>query len=120
MRTWKRSGYKVVEQEFDYSLHQFAVIVPGKKDQIITPDSIESMNSIIADLDNGEEVEGWEDGIGNTIYTTMYRGIVKDQMGTFDTKHTKYYETYQEAHDAAEKLCKRTMGDRGTIDVETK
>ena len=69
MRTWERNGYKVVEQEFDYSLHQFAVIVPGKKDQVITPDSIESMDSIIADLDNGEEVEGWEDGMGNTIYT---------------------------------------------------
>jgi len=69
MKEWKRDGYTVEEREFDHSLHCFAVIVEGKKEQVITPDSIESMNSIIADLDAGEEVQGWEDGMGNTIYT---------------------------------------------------
>lgn len=47
-----------------------------------------------------------------------YQGIVKDQLGSLDTRKTRTYETYKEAHDAAEKLCKRTMGDRGTIEVE--
>ena len=47
----------------------------------------------------------------------MYKGIVKDQLGTMETRETKLYPTYKEAHDAAEKLCKRTMGERGTIDV---
>ena len=69
MREWKRDGYKIEEREHDYDLHVFAVIVDGKKDQIITPDSIEAMTSIIADLDNGDDVQGWEDGVGNTIYT---------------------------------------------------
>lgn len=46
----------------------------------------------------------------------MYKGIVKDQLGTME-RETKLYLTYKDAHDAAEKLCKRTMGDRGIIDV---
>lgn len=49
---------------------------------------------------------------------TMYRGIVKDQLKTLETYKTGEYSTYKEAHDAAEALCKRTYGDRGTIDVE--
>jgi hypothetical protein len=51
---------------------------------------------------------------------TKYRGVVKDQLKTLETRYTKWYSTYKEAHNAAEKLCKRTMGDRGTLDVETK
>jgi hypothetical protein len=47
-----------------------------------------------------------------------YRGLVIDEIKTMDTRKTKWYDTYKEAHDAAEKLCKRTMGDRGRIDVE--
>ena len=48
-----------------------------------------------------------------------YQGIVTDRLGTLETRKTKLYATYKEAHDAAEKLCKKTMGDRGTIDVES-
>jgi hypothetical protein len=51
---------------------------------------------------------------------TQYKGKVIDQMKTMETRETKWYPTYKEAHDAAEKLCKRTMGDRGTIEVEQK
>ena len=46
-----------------------------------------------------------------------YVGIVKDRLQTLKTRKTKKYNTYKEAHDAAERLCKRTMGERGTIDV---
>jgi len=49
---------------------------------------------------------------------TMYRGIVKDQLKTLEIRKTREYNTYKEAHDAAEKLCKKTYGDRGVIDVE--
>lgn len=49
-----------------------------------------------------------------------YRGIVKDDMKALDDRKTKWYSTYAEAHSAAEKLCKRTYGDRGSIDVETR
>jgi hypothetical protein len=51
---------------------------------------------------------------------TKFIGIVRDQLHTMEDRKTKPYATYKEAHDAAEKLCKRTMGDRGTIEVEEK
>lgn len=46
-----------------------------------------------------------------------YVGIVKDRLQGLETRKTRKYNTYKEAHDAAEKLCRRTMGERGTIDV---
>ncbi len=67
MRTWNRNGYEVVEREFDYDLHVFDVIKDDEIIATITPDGIESMDSIIADLDSGLDVDGWEDGNGNTI-----------------------------------------------------
>lgn len=67
MRTWNRKGYEVVEVEFDGDLHEFEVIKNGEVVATITPDTIEDMEQIIADLDNGEDVDGWEDGMGNTI-----------------------------------------------------
>lgn len=68
MKVWQREGYEVVEVEFDYDLHEFMVIKEGG-DVIatITPGSIEDMQQIINELDNGEDVDGWEDGKGNTI-----------------------------------------------------
>jgi hypothetical protein len=68
MRTWKREGYKVAEKEFDYDLHEFDVKTDGGKlIATITPGSLEEMEDIIKNLDNGEDVDGWEDGKGNTI-----------------------------------------------------
>lgn len=68
LKTWERKGYTVEEKEFDYDLHQFEVIKDnGEVIGTITPGSIEDMNQIIEDLDNGEDVDGWEDGNGNTI-----------------------------------------------------
>ena len=46
-----------------------------------------------------------------------YRGIVSDRMGTIEDRKTKFYDTYKEAHEAAEKLCKKTIGERGKINV---
>ncbi|MBX0320156.1 hypothetical protein [Shouchella clausii] len=68
LKTWKRNGYQVEEQEFDYSLHQFVIIQNGEVVAAITPASLEDMSLIIQDLNNGEDVNGWEDGLGNTIY----------------------------------------------------
>lgn len=67
MRTWEREGYTVVEKDFDHDLHVFDVIKNGEVIATITPPDIEDMNQIIEDLDNGEDVNGWEDGMGNTI-----------------------------------------------------
>jgi len=47
-----------------------------------------------------------------------YKGIIVDKMGVLKTRFTKWYETYKETYDAAEKLCKNTMGDRGEIFVK--
>jgi hypothetical protein len=46
-----------------------------------------------------------------------YQGAVIDGLKTMDTRYTRNYGSYKEAHDAAERLCKKTMGDRGHIDV---
>lgn len=67
MRTWERKGYEVVEVELNGDLHEFEVVKDGEVIATITPDTIEDMEQIIADLDNGEDVDGWEDGMGNTI-----------------------------------------------------
>ena len=67
MRTWEREGYKVVEKEFDYDLHEFDIVKNGETIATINPGSIDDMENIIKDLDNGEDVDGWEDGKGNTI-----------------------------------------------------
>jgi uncharacterized protein YkuJ len=72
MRTWVRNGYKVVEVEFDYDLHQFEVVRDnGEIVATITPSDLDNQNEIIKALDAGEDVEGWEDGHGNTISITI-------------------------------------------------
>lgn len=45
-----------------------------------------------------------------------YRGEVKDRM-TNNVKKTFWKDTYQDAYNAARKLCKRTFGERGSINV---
>lgn len=67
MRTWEREGYEVVEKEFDHELHEFDVIKDGEIIATITPADLENQAQIVADLDAGEDVNGWEDGNGNTI-----------------------------------------------------
>jgi len=69
MRTWKRDGYKVIERPFDFDLHVFEVVLDsGEVVGTITPATLEDMIAIVADLDAGADVDGWEDGMGNTIY----------------------------------------------------
>lgn len=67
MRTWEREGYRVVEVEYNFDLHAFDVIKKEEVVATITPNTIEEMNQIIEDLNGGEDVDGWEDGMGNTI-----------------------------------------------------
>ena len=68
LRTWERKNYRVEEVEFDYDLHQFKVISNDEEViATITPPDLENMKEIIEALDAGECVDGWEDGMGNTI-----------------------------------------------------
>lgn len=66
LRTWERENYTVEMVDHDYDLKAFEVI-QGDKVQTIYPATIEDMQAIIDDLDVGEDVDGWEDGNGNTI-----------------------------------------------------
>jgi hypothetical protein len=68
MKTWTREGYEVVEVAFDHDLHQFEVVQDGETLFTITPPDLDNQAQIIEDLDAGEDVNGWEDGMGNTIY----------------------------------------------------
>jgi hypothetical protein len=69
MRKWKREGYEVIERPFDYDLHQFDVVLDsGEIVGTITPATLVDMEAIAAVLDLGDDVNGWEDGMGNTIY----------------------------------------------------
>jgi len=68
MRVWERKGYRVEEKLFDHDLHEFDVVKDGEVIATITPADLEDMQRIIEALDAGEDVNGWEDGMGNTIY----------------------------------------------------
>jgi hypothetical protein len=67
MKKWERENYTVLEIEHDHSLHAFEIIQGEEVKHTIYPGSISEMESIKEDLDAGEDVEGWEDGMGNTI-----------------------------------------------------
>ncbi|MBY0055010.1 hypothetical protein H7K32_25965 [Brevibacillus agri] len=67
MKVWKREGYEVVEKAFDGDLHEFDVVKTGEVVATITPADLDDMARIIEDLNNGEDVNGWEDGMGNPI-----------------------------------------------------
>ena len=68
MKIWVRNGYKIIEKPFDFDLHEFDVVLDsGEVVGTITPATLDDMKTIIADLDAGEDVDGWEDGNGNTI-----------------------------------------------------
>ena len=71
MRTWENENYKVEERGFDADLHCFAVIVEGLEDQIIVPADLEDMKNIIQALDESVDVNGWDDGNGNPIATSV-------------------------------------------------
>ena len=68
LRTWERTGYKVKEVEFDHDLHEFVVVRDsGEIVATITPASLDDQDEIIKALDAGDDVDGWEDGMGNTV-----------------------------------------------------
>lgn len=47
----------------------------------------------------------------------QYRGVILDEMHFLPTHTTRWHTTWGEAKSAAEKLCKETLGKRGTISV---
>jgi hypothetical protein len=68
MRKWIfENGIEVYESDFDYSLHCFKVYNGDEFLGVVYPDTIESMQSCIDDLNAGIDPisGGWEDGCGN-------------------------------------------------------
>jgi hypothetical protein len=68
MRVWEREGYRVEERPFDHDLHEFDVVKDGEVIATITPADLDDMQRIVEALDAGEDVNGWDDGMGNTIH----------------------------------------------------
>lgn len=69
MNTWTTDLVTVNEIPFDNTLHAFEVLnLDGAFLGTINPATIEDMNQIISDLNNGDcpVADGWEDGNGNT------------------------------------------------------
>lgn len=66
-RTWVRDTYTVSEVDFDHDLKQFEVLRDDEILATITPADLEAQESIVQDLENGECVDGWEDGMGNIV-----------------------------------------------------
>lgn len=69
MKSWTTKNAVVTEIAFDHDLHAFGVTtLDGRELGVITPDSVDVMHVIIADLDAGAcpIADHWEDGNGNT------------------------------------------------------
>lgn len=49
----------------------------------------------------------------------LYQGTVTDRLYTLLTQKTKIYKTYFDAHQAAERLAKKKMGERAYIEIDT-
>ena len=96
IKVWERNNYKVYEREFNYDLHKF-VVVQFSMVQTIIPNTIEDMNQIITDLDSGLDVNGWDDGVGNTIETqdSMWERLkffLEDKTLT----HSEFIDKYED------------------------
>ena len=65
--------------------------------QTIVPNTIEDINQIITDLNNGLDVNGWDDGAGNTIETqdSMWERLkffLEDKTLT----HSEFIDKYED------------------------
>jgi hypothetical protein len=104
MKTWERTGYMVIEKEFDYDLHEFDITQKGEVIATITPACIEDMEKIIKDLDNEADVNGWEDGNGNTIRINTWGGNRKGSGRPSTGRIKKQIYVTDEEFDEVKKL----------------
>lgn len=72
MKVWERETYTVYEDEFDRDLHCFSVWSHRDHLGTIYPADLEQQASIIDQLDDGQCVDGWDDGQGDTIDINLY------------------------------------------------
>lgn len=65
---WSRENYTVELVDFDHDLKVFEVVQDDKVITTIYPSTIEDMNEMIKDLNDGADVNGWENGLGETVH----------------------------------------------------
>lgn len=78
MKTWQRDGYHIEERPFDYDLHKLTIVIDDEDFADIIPSEIEDFEQMAADLDNGEDVDGWADGQGGEITLPCYKIDTED------------------------------------------
>ncbi|APC48308.1 hypothetical protein BME96_09070 [Virgibacillus halodenitrificans] len=66
-KIWVREGYEIKEIKSQGNLHEFEVVKGSEVVATIAPADVYDMEMIKADLDDGDDVNGWDDGKGNTI-----------------------------------------------------
>lgn len=95
IKRWERENYVVREEDFDGALHMFVVWQYGIPQEIV-PNTIEDMESIIKDLDEGADVKGWEDGNGNPVYI---HNSMFERLRYFLENETISYEDFTETYE---------------------
>lgn len=66
--TWIRENCEIREVDCDADRHTFEVFdTTGNYMGVIDADDADQTREIASQLNNGEDIEGWEDGHGNTI-----------------------------------------------------
>lgn len=68
MNMWTRKNYVIIPVEHHHDLYKFEVIQNGEIIAIISPSTLSQQNHIISALNDGEDINGWDDCNGNTIY----------------------------------------------------
>jgi hypothetical protein len=69
MKSWTIGNVEVFEEKFDFDLHCFRIVIEGKEDQYIYPQTFDDMDLLIDALDRGLDINGFENGFGETITT---------------------------------------------------
>lgn len=109
-KVWNRKGYHVIEVDFDGDLKEFEVVQSGEVIGTITPDSIESMQQIIEDLNAGEDVDGWDDGMGGVIIINKdeMEGVYEDLLEVVDEEQMSKDGYYLSFYDNIEDFKEQT------------
>jgi len=68
INTWERERYIVKEKPFDFDLSQFDIIQDGRAIETITVFYKDDQESIRNALNNGKEIDGWNNGFGDVVY----------------------------------------------------
>ncbi|ODP26191.1 hypothetical protein PTI45_04469 [Paenibacillus nuruki] len=68
MHTWMRDNYKIIPIEHHHGLYKFEVVQNNEVIAVISPATLIQQKQVITALDEGEDIHGWDDCTGNTIY----------------------------------------------------